>query len=341
MDKVLTFGEIMMRLQPSGKKRFLQAGGFEMCFGGGEANVAVSLANFGMSSAYFTKLPENDLADNCIKSLKGLGVDTSLILRGGERMGIYFCEQGASQRPSKIIYDRKNSSVNTIAKAELDFDKIFDGVKWFHFTGITAALSHEALDILTQILQQAKNRKVMVSCDLNYRKNLWSKKEAGKAMSALMQYVDVLFSNEADCKDVFGFEAKGCDIDGGKLSADAYKDIAGQVFAAFPGIKTACFTLRESLSADVNNWSGILVEKGNAYASKKYQINIVDRIGAGDSFAAGVIYALATGRDKQYAIDFAVAASCLKHSIEGDFNLTTVSEAETLMSGGGSGRVQR
>jgi 2-dehydro-3-deoxygluconokinase len=331
----------MLRLQPPGNKRFTEARSFDACFGGGEANVAVSLAEFGEDAAFFTKLPKNDLADGCVRDLKSRGVNTDFILRGGERMGIYFCEKGASQRPSRIIYDRKGSGINDISLCEADCGKLLEGAEWFHFTGITPALSDSVLRVLEKILKEAKNRGVTVSCDLNFRKKLWSAERARAVMTELMEYTDILISNEEECKSVFGLNAAGTDISAGRLDADGYAEVAAAVCARFPRLKAVAFTLRGSRSADINDWSGILLSGGKCYRSKEYVIRVVDRVGGGDSFSAGLIYSLLNGKDMQYALDFAVAASCLKHSVEGDFNLISVAETEELMNGDGSGRVRR
>jgi 2-dehydro-3-deoxygluconokinase len=338
--KVLTIGEIMMRLQPQNYQRFMQAKSFDCCYGGGEANVAVSLSQMGVDTAFCTKLPQNELANACIKELRGWGVDTSFIARGGNRMGIYFCEKGASQRPSKVIYDRANSSMTTINKNDIDIDKMLLGVDWIHFTGITPALGESVIEFLDAVLPYAKAKGIKVSCDLNYRNKLWTKSEANKVMTHFMQFVDVLISNEEDCKDVFGIEASASDINSGKLSSNAYANVAERVSKEY-GIETVSFTLRESLSASSNNWSGILYNNGKIYESKKYNLTIVDRVGGGDSFGAGLIYSLLNNFDKQSAIEYAVAGSALKHSIEGDFNIATVDEIKKLAEGDGSGRVQR
>ncbi|MDR3264087.1 MAG: sugar kinase [Clostridiales bacterium] len=341
MSKILTFGEIMMRLQPPLNKRFLDARSFDMCFGGGEANVAVSLAEFGEDAAFFTKLPENALADACLRDLRGRGVNTSFILRGGERMGIYFCEKGVSQRPSRIVYDRKGASVNTITPDEVDCLRLLDGVRWFHFSGITPALSDAAYTALKIILKEARSRKITVSCDLNFRKNLWSVERARTVMSELMQYSDLLISNEEECKNVFGLEADGADILSGRLDTDGYIALASDIKERFKNLKAVAFTLRGSRSADINDWSGILLSDGKCYKSKEYTIRVLDRVGGGDSFSAGLIYSMLNGKALQYAVDFAVAASCLKHSVEGDFNSVSVGEVEELMNGDGSGRIKR
>ena len=341
MGKILTVGEIMMRLQPQGYKRLMQADTLEVVFGGGEANVAVSLAQFGQDAVYFTKLPKNALADKCVNELRGFGVDTSKIIRGGDRMGIYFCEKGCSQRGSNVIYDRANSAISQMKADEVDTDALLEGVEWLHWTGITPALSDNTVDVMRKILRAAKLKGITVSCDLNYRKKLWTKQKANEVMSELVNYVDVLISNEEDSKDVFSIEASGSNITAGVLSADGYEEIGRLLMKKFPNLKYVAFTLRESISASVNNWSGILISKDKAYKSKKYTIQIVDRVGGGDSFGAGLIYGLVNKLGEQATIEFAVAASCLKHTIEGDFNITSVDEVEKLAGGDGSGRVQR
>ena len=340
MAKVVTFGELMLRLAPEGYLRFLQADKYEATFGGAEANVAVSLANYGVDVAFVSKLPSHEIGQSAVNSLRKFGVDTSLVVRGGERVGIYYCEKGASQRPSKVIYDRAYSSI-AMAKAEdFDWDKIFDGVEWFHFTGITPALSDGMAEITLIALKEAKKRNITVSCDLNYRKKLWSKDKAGKVMNELCSYVDYCIANEEDAKDVFGIEADNTDIYSGKLNHEGYISVAKKLTDRF-GFKGVAITLRESLSANDNNWSAMLYTGGEAYFSKKYAVHIVDRVGGGDSFGAGLIYSLVSGYDAQSTIEFAVAASCLKHSIEGDYNLMSVSEVKNLAGGDASGRVQR
>ena len=341
MAKIITLGEIMMRLQPVGYKRFMQADSFEIVFGGGEANVAVSLAQFGEDVAFVSKLPKNALGDKCIKELRGWGVDTGYIARGGDRIGIYFCEKGCSQRGSNVIYDRAGSSIATADKKDFDVDKILDEAEWLHWTGITPAVSDSLAEITEMILKAAKKKNITVSCDLNYRKKLWSKEKANKVMSKLVKYVDVLISNEEDSKDVFGIEAQNTDINAGVLSVEGYESIGRQLMKKFPALKYVAFTLRESVSASRNGWSAILIDKDSVYKSKKYMIDIVDRVGGGDSFGGALIYALLTGRDSQECIEFAVAASCLKHSIEGDYNMVSVAEVEKLAGGDGSGRVHR
>ncbi|MDE5990625.1 MAG: sugar kinase [Clostridia bacterium] len=341
MAKIVTVGEIMMRLQPSGYKRFLQADSFDVVFGGGEANVAVSLAQFGEDVAFVTKLPSNAIADKCIKELKGWDVDTSKIVRGGDRMGIYFCEKGCSQRGSNVIYDRAGSSIATVGEKDFDIPAMLDGVEWLHWTGITPAISDNMAQVMEKILIEAKRKGITVSCDLNYRKKLWTREKANAVMSKLVGYVDVLISNEEDCKDVFSIEAENTDINSGVLSVQGYESIGRRLMEKFPNIKYVAFTLRESVSASCNGWSALLIDAKKVYKSKKYMIDIVDRVGGGDSFGAGLIYGLRNGLGEQQTIEFAVAASCLKHTVEGDFNIASVDEVNKLARGDGSGRVQR
>ncbi len=340
--KVVTFGEIMMRLNPEGYKRFQQADTFEASYAGGEANVAVSLANYGLEAAFVTKLPENPLAEAARNELRRFGVNTDLIVWGGPRLGIYFVEKGASQRASKVVYDRAGSSIALAKRGDFDWAKIFKGVKWFHFTGITPALGGENPAICLDALKYCRVHKITVSCDLNYRGKLWSKAEAGKCMAKLVPFVDVLIANEADAADVFGIVGQGSDVESGKLNKAGYVSVAEQLVKRF-GVKQVAITLRTSLSAFDNLWAGMLYDAKTKRAafSTEYKVHIVDRVGGGDSFGGGLIYALATGKRAQAAIDFAVAASCLKHSIEHDFNLVTVKEVETLAAGNGTGRVQR
>lgn len=338
--KVVTFGEVMLRLAPENYLRFVQSEKYEATFGGAEANVAVSLANYGADAAFVTKLPAHEIGQAAVNSLRKFGVDTSKIVRGGDRVGIYYCEKGASQRPSKVIYDRAGSSI-AMAKAEdFDWDKIFDGVNWFHFTGITPALSDETAKITLEACRKAKEKGITVSCDLNFRKKLWSKEKAGEVMGEVCKYVDYCIANEEDAKDVFGIEADNTDINTGKLDRNGYISVAKKLTKKF-NFKGVAITLRESLSANDNNWSGMLYTNGEAVFSKKYAMHIVDRVGGGDSFGGGLIYSLLNGYDAQRAIEFAVAASCLKHSIEGDYNMVSVSEVEALAKGNASGRVQR
>ena len=340
MAKVITFGELMLRLAPEGYYRFLQSEKYLATFGGAEANVAVSLANYGVDVAFVSKLPKHEIGQSVVNSLRKFGVDTSLIVRGGDRVGIYYCEKGASQRPSKVIYDRANSAIALADKADFDWNKIFEGVEWFHFTGITPALSDGMAEITLLALKEAKKRNITVSCDLNYRNKLWSKEKAGKVMGELCSYVDYCIANEEDAKDVFGIEADNTDIYSGKLNREGYISVAKKLTDKF-NFKGVAITLRESLSANDNNWSAMLYTGGEAYFSKKYAVHIVDRVGGGDSVGGGLIYSLISGYDAQSTIEFAVAASCLKHSIEGDYNLVSVDEVKKLAGGDASGRVQR
>jgi len=340
MKKVVCFGEIMMRLNPEGYLRFTQAGKFEASYAGGEANVAVSLANYGLNASFVTKLPKNDIAESAIKSLRANGVDTSNIVFGGERMGIYFVEKGASQRPSKVIYDRKYSAIAMASREDFNWDDIFNGVEWFHFTGITPALGDNAADICLDACIAAKDRGITISCDLNYRKNLWSSEKAGKVMGKLMQYVDVCIANEEDAEKVFGIRADDTNVSSGKLNHEGYKAVAKKLSDTF-GCSKVAITLRGSISASDNEWAGMLYDGKDYYFSKSYHIHIVDRVGCGDSFGGGLIYSLISDYSSAEAIEFAVAASCLKHTIEFDFNSVSISEIKNLIGGDGSGRVQR
>ncbi len=338
--KVITFGELMLRLAPENYLRFVQSEKYEATFGGAEANVAVSLANYGVDVAFVSKLPEHEIGQCAVNSLRKFGVDTSKIVRGGERVGIYYCEKGASQRPSKVIYDRAYSSIAMANKEDFDWEMIFEGVDWFHFTGITPALSDSVAEICLIACKEAKKRNISISCDLNFRKKLWSKEKANKVMSELCKYVNYCIANEEDAKDVFGIEADNTDINSGKLNLDGYIDVARKLTERF-NFKGVAITLRESLSANDNNWSAMLYSDRKVVFSKKYAIHIVDRVGGGDSFGAGLIYSLLNDYEPQQAIEFAVAASCLKHSIEGDYNMVSVSEVNALANGNASGRVQR
>ena len=338
--KAVTFGELMLRLAPEGYLRFVQSDKYEATFGGAEANVAVSLANYGVNAAFVSKLPEHEIGQCAVNSLRKFGVDTAEIVRGGARVGIYYCEKGASQRPSKVIYDRAGSSIACAERTDFNWEKILNGADWFHFTGITPALSDNVADITLDALKVCRSKGITVSCDLNFRKKLWSKDKAGKVMGELMQYVDYCIANEEDAKDVFGIEADNTDITSGKLDRNGYISVARKLTDRF-SFKGVAITLRESLSANDNNWSGMLYTGDKAYFSKKYAMHIVDRVGGGDSFGGGLIYSLANGYDPQKAIEFAIAASCLKHSIEGDYNMVSLKEVETLAGGDASGRVQR
>lgn len=340
MAKFISFGEIMLRLNPEGYQRFVQADRFEVSYAGGECNVAVSLANYGVDSAFVTKVPDHEIGQSAINALRRYGVDTKYMLRGGERLGVYYCEKGASQRASKVIYDRKNSAITQAQPGDFDWDRIFDGADWFHWTGITPALGGRLPEICLEACKAAKAKGLTVSCDLNFRKKLWSSSRANEVMSTLMPYVDVCISNEEDAKDVFGIAAENTDIDAGKLDHQGYISVAEQLCRRF-GFKKVAITLRGSLSANDNDWAAMLYENGEAVFSPTYRIHIVDRVGGGDSFGGGLIYALLAGKNNQAAINFAVAASCLKHSIEHDFNLVSAAEVETLAAGNASGRVQR
>ena len=340
MKRIVTFGEIMLRLAPEGYYRFTQADSYGATYGGGEANVAVSLANYGMDAAFVTKLPAHDIGQAGVNSLRKYGVDTSFIARGGNRVGIYFLEKGASQRPSKVIYDRAGSSIAEATTADFDWAKIFKGADWFHFTGITPALGDNVAAICLEACKKAKEMGLSVSCDLNYRKKLWTREKAGKVMGELMPYVDVCIANEEDAGDVFGIKAENTDIAGGKLNHEGYKSVAKQLADRF-GFKKVAITLRSSISANDNDWAAMLYDGEEYYFSKSYRMHIVDRVGGGDSFGGGLIYASLMDMAPQATIEFAVAASCLKHSIEGDFNMVSVAEVESLAGGDGSGRVQR
>ncbi|MBP5177113.1 MAG: sugar kinase [Clostridia bacterium] len=338
--KVITFGEIMLRLAPEEHLRFLQAEKYLATYGGAEANVAVSLANFGVPVDFVTKLPAHDIGQLAVNRLRFFGVGTGNIVRGGARVGVYYCEKGASQRPSKVIYDRAGSAIATASRSEFDWNKIFDGATWFHFTGITAALSPEIAEACKDALKEAKKRGITTSCDLNYRNKLWTREQACATMTELCKMVDVCIANEEDAKDVFSISAENTDISSGKLDYEGYKSVARQLKERF-GFKYVAITLRESVSASDNNWAAMLYDGKDYWFSKKYAVHIVDRVGGGDSFGAGLIYSLSNGYSARQAIEFAVAASCLKHTIEGDFNFVTVDEVKRLAGGDGSGRVQR
>ena len=342
MAKIITFGELMLRLQPYNYERFVQCDHVEFTFGGGEANVAVSLANYGMDAAYVTKLPTHSIGQAAVNSLRRYGVDTSKIVRGGDRVGIYFNEKGASQRGSVCIYDRAHSAIQLADPSEFDWDAIFEGAEWFHFTGITPALGENMVKACLDACKAAKARGIKISCDLNYRGKLWTRDQARAAMTELCQYVDVCISNEEDAKDVFGIEAEATDIYAGELNHEGYKSVAKQLADKF-GFEMVAITLRESHSAFDNGWSAMLynVAKDEYCFSKKYNLHIIDRVGGGDSFGGGLIYSLLSGKDTQAAVEFAVAASALKHSIEGDYNMVSVAEVEKLAGGDGSGRIQR
>ncbi|MDD3336173.1 MAG: sugar kinase [Eubacteriales bacterium] len=340
MSKIVTFGEIMMRLNPEGYIRFVQAERFEASYAGGEANVAVSLANYGHDAMFVTKLPANDLGQNAINALRRYGVNTGKIVRGGPRLGIYFVEKGASQRGSKVIYDRAGSSIALAKREDFDWNTLLDGVDWFHFTGITPALGGDLADVCLDALKACREKGVKTSCDLNYRGKLWSREKACEVMSRLMPYVNVCIANEEDAADVFGIRAAGTDVQSGKLDQNGYIDVARQLHERF-GFETVAITLRGSISANDNDWAGMLYTDNQAYFSPTYRIHIVDRVGGGDSFGGGLVHALLAGFVPQKAIDFAVAASCLKQTIEQDFNHVSEAEVMALAGGNATGRVQR
>ena len=338
--RIVTFGEIMMRLNPVGYLRFLQAESFEASYAGGEANVAVSLANFGMDAAFVSKVPSHEIGQCAINALRRFGVDTEGVIRGGSRLGVYFVEKGASQRASKVIYDRAGSAIACASAADFNWDEIFEGADWFHWTGITPALGGELPEICLEACKAAKAKGVKISCDLNFRKKLWNSQKANEVMSKLMPYVDVCIANEEDAKDVFGIEAENTDINSGKIDHTGYISVAKQLQDRF-GFEKVAITLRGSITANDNNWAAMLYDGQQAYFSPTYAVHIVDRVGGGDSFGAGLIYSLLQQKEPQAAINFAVAASCLKHTIEHDFNLVSVAEVEALAAGNASGRVQR
>ena len=346
MAKVITFGEIMLRLSTPGYLRFAQARQFDATFGGGEANVAVSLANYGIDTDFITRLPDNDIARSCVRDLRSYGVGTSNIIYGGDRVGIYFLETGAVARPSKVVYDRAGSSIATIQKGMIDWPAIFAGADWFHWTGITPALSQGAADVCLEAIQAAGKLGITVSCDLNYRKNLWKYgKQASEIMPALVEGCDIILGNEEDADKVFGINPEGFDVTatGGAIDQKRFQSVGEQLMARFPRAKKVIITLRGSINANHNTWGGVLWDGITLYQSPRYDItHIVDRVGGGDSFMGGLIYGLLTYKgDDQKALNFAVAASCLKHTIFGDFNQVTVKEVENLMAGDASGRVAR
>lgn len=342
MSKVVTFGEIMLRLKSPGMERFFQSPSLEATFGGGEANVAVSLANYGMEASYVTVLPNNDISAACIRELRGFGIDTSNITYNNGRFGIYYLESGANQRPSKVIYDRAYSAISIAKPNEIDFKKAFENAGWFHITGITPAISASAAELSMIAVKTAKEMGLTVSCDLNYRKNLWKYgKEAKEIMSELTKYVDVIIANEEDCQKSLGIE-NNAHVESGELDTKKYEELAKNVLEKYPNAQKIAITLRESKSASHNNWSACIYNRKEFYVSKKYEIkNIVDRVGGGDSFAGGLIYGLNNYDSDSQALEFAVAASCLKHSVNGDYNRVSLSEVKALMGGDGSGRVQR
>ncbi|MDD4754751.1 MAG: sugar kinase [Prolixibacteraceae bacterium] len=343
-NKVVTFGEIMLRLATPGYLRFLQADNFTVIYGGGEANVAASLANFGMTTDFVTRLPDNDIGRACLMNLRKQGIGTGNIVWGGDRLGIYFLETGSVNRGSKVVYDRANSSFSEIKSGMLDWDSIFRGVTWFHWTGITPAVSRGAADVCLEAVKKANELGITVSCDLNYRKKLWKYgKTAGEVMPELVAGCDIILGNEEDAAVIFGIKPEGVDITGGKVKGTAYMSVSKQIMERFPRCRKVITTLRGSVNANHNSWSGVLWNGKDFYEAPVYQItHIVDRVGGGDAFMGGLIYGLLNyGDDDQKALNFAVAASCLKHTIYGDFNQVTVDEAEKLMGGDSSGRVAR
>ena len=340
MKKAVTFGEIMLRLNPEGYLRFVQADKFEASYAGGEANVAVSLANFGDEAAFVTKVPAHEVGQCAVNALRHYGVDTRYMIRDGVRLGLYSVAKGASQRGSKVIYDRAGSAIALAKREDFDWDAILDGADWFHWTGITPALGGELPEIVLDALKKCREKGVTVSCDLNYRGKLWSREKACEVMGRLVPYVDVLIANEEDAKDVFGIEAAGTDIMSGKLNKEGYVDVAEQLTKRF-GCKAVAITLRGSISASENNWAGMLYTGGKSYLSRNYLIKLVDRVGGGDSFGGGLIHAMMQGMEPQDVIEFAVAASCLKQTIEHDFNQVSEKDVLSLMGGNASGRVQR
>lgn len=342
-QKVISFGEIMLRLSTPGYQRFSQASSFEATFGGGEANVAVSLSNYGIDSAFVTALPKNDIGQAALMDLRKQGVDTKHIQMTDGRMGIYFLETGAVSRASKVVYDRADSALANVKLGQFNWDDIFEGVTWFHWTGITPAVSQGAADVCLEAIKEANKRNITVSCDLNYRKNLWKYgKTAGEVMPELVAGCDVVLGNEEDAEMVLGIKPEGIDITGGHVEAEAYRSVSQQIMKQYPRVKKVITTLRGSINANHNSWSGVLYDGEKLYTAPTYQItHIVDRVGGGDSFMGGLIYGLLTYKDNQKAIEFATAASCLKHTIFGDYNRVTVEEVEKLMSGDASGRVSR
>ncbi len=342
MKKYITFGEMMLRLKPPSWERFFQSPLLEATFGGGEANVAVGLARFGLNVAYVSVIPNNSIGDACIGELRRQGVDTSLIIRKGNRLGIYFLEAGANQRPSKVIYDRSRSAIAETEPGEINWDKIFEGTSWFHISGITPAISLSASKLSLEAVKKAREKGVTVSCDLNYRKKLWKYgKSAPEIMGELVKYVDIVIGNEEDCQKSLGVKVD-IDVESGRLQTEKYKELTDKILKLYPNIKKIAITLRESLSANYNGWSAVLNNREKFLISKKYEIhNIVDRVGTGDTFAAGLIYGITNLPSDKEAIEFAVAASCLKHSIPGDLPLISVEEVKSLAGGAVSGRVQR
>ena len=340
--RFITFGEIMLRLKSPGHERFFQSPMLEATFGGGEANVAVGLARLGLNAAFVSAIPENPIGNACVAELCKHGVDTSLIVRQGNRLGVYFLEAGANQRPSVVVYDRSYSAISEAMVGDIDWDTVFDGATWFHITGITPAISLSASELALEAVKTAREKGVTISCDLNFRKKLWKYgKLAPEVMGELVKHVDIAVGNEEDCQKSLGIEVE-VDVDSGKLQAEIYRELTNKVLTTYPNLKKIAITMRESHSADYNGWSATLNNREEFLVSQKYEIHdIVDRVGGGDSFAAGLIYGLNTLKTDQEALEFAVAASCLKHSIPGDLPLINVKEIQSLLTSGGSGRVQR
>lgn len=342
MNKYITFGEIMLRLKPPNWERFFQSPLLEATFGGGEANVAVGLARFGLDVAYVSVIPNNPIGDACVRELKRQGVDTSLMVRKGNRLGIYFLEDGANQRPSVVIYDRSHSAIAEARPGDISWDKVFDEVNWFHITGITPAISLSASELSLESVKKAREKGITISCDLNFRKHLWKYgKPAPEVMTELVKYVDIALGNEEDCQKSLGVKVD-VDVELGKLQTERYRELTDKVLNLYPNIKKIALTLRESHSANYNGWSAVLNNRKEFFISQKYEIHdIVDRVGTGDTFAAGLIYGINNLNSDKEALEFAVAASCLMHSIPGDLPLLSVEEVKSLAEGTGSGRVQR
>jgi len=342
MKRYITFGEIMLRLKSPNRERFFQSPLLKATFGGGEANVAVGLARFGLNVAYVSVIPDNAIGDACLRELRRQGIDISLIIRKGNRLGIYFLEAGANQRPSKVVYDRSHSAIAEAKPGNINWDRVFYGASWFHISGITPAISLSASELSLEAVKKAREKGITISCDLNFRRKLWKYgKSAPEVMSELVKYIDVVVGNEEDCQKSLGIKVD-VDIESGRLQTEKYKELTIKVLNSYPNIKKIAITLRESHSANYNEWSAVLNNRKEFLISKKYEIhNIVDRVGGGDAFAAGLIYGLNNLRDDKEALGFAVAASCLKHSIPGDLPLLSVEEVESLAGGAGSGRVQR
>ena len=344
MGKIVTFGEVMLRLKSPGYERLFQSPVLEATFGGGEANVSVSLANYGMDTAFVSVVPNGPIGDACLREMRGFGVDVSRVTRKDGRMGIYYLETGAVQRPSKVVYDRAGSAIAEAVPGDIDWDKAFEDAIWLHLTGITPAISAGAAELSLEAVKAAKAKGLHVSCDLNYRKNLWKYgKRADEVMTELVKYVDTVIANEEDVQKALGISAESASaVDEGDIDVELYKAIAGNVMKAYPNVQRVAITLRESRSANHNDWSACLYNGEDFFLSRKYSItDIVDRVGGGDSFGGGLIYGLLHYNDEKTALEFAVAASCLKHTIPGDYNRMTAAEVESLMKGSGTGRVQR